>query len=340
MGKLKLYIVAFAVALFAVHSAAYAQAIKTRIDRTKIRIGEQIKLELVVEGARTTPAWFQFPDSVNHIEVVSRSKIDTAISAGHIVYKQVVTLTSFDSGRWEFPPLAIAGIPQVTSPFYIDVMSVDVSKLKDYNDIHEIEEVEPESNWLLIAIIIAAALVLAAIIWWLIKRRKKKPKAVIQTNLSPLEWALAELKKLDRSALQSPAEVKRFYSELTRISRTYFNMQLQQGALHKTTDEWMTALQPLEVDSNIKTSFFQVLRLADAVKFAKYIPASAEHTASVEALQAMFEKVALLHSQLYAKYQPGGSGQMADGSGQAKDKSGKAFNGKKETKKEQQETTR
>ena len=115
---------------------------------------------------------------------------------------------------------------------------------------------------------------------------------------------MAELNKLDSKNLSAPPEVKKYYFDLTNISRTFFYMQLQQRSLQQTTDEWMLNLQPLPIDNETKTSFFQFLREADAVKFAKYIPPPKENEMSMAAIRQMLQKVSLLDSHIHSNYQP------------------------------------
>lgn len=185
-------------------------------------------------------------------------------------------------------------------------MPVDVSKMQDYNDIKDIEEVKAGNDWRITGIITAITLISILIIYWLlIKKKKAIPRdTVLNGKLTPLEWALGELNKLNGHNLHSPVEVKKYYSDLTGISRTFFNMQLHQRSLQQTTDEWMINLQSLSVDNEVKTSFFQFLRQADAVKFAKYLPSPKESEPSVGAIKKMLEKVSLLDSAVYSNYQP------------------------------------
>lgn len=307
MSNRKFYIVSFLGLIFLIiQSNLFSQTVKAAVDRDRIFIGEQIKLKLSVEKGKAGITWFRFPDSLNHIEVVKRSKIDTVRNGNYTNYYQTLSITSFDSGRWEFPPLSLAGINQSTLPISIDVLPVDVSKMQGYNDIKGIEEVKPGNNWFITGIIIAITLLSIAAIYWLLAKKKKvmQPNTPLKGNVSPLEWALAELGKLNPSRLSSPIEIKKYYSDLTNISRKFFNMQLQQLSLQQTTDEWMVNLQPLPVDNEIKTSFFQFLRLADTVKFAKYLPPARENETSVDSIKRMLQKVSLLHSNLHTNYQP------------------------------------
>ncbi|MEJ7682638.1 MAG: hypothetical protein WKG06_33230 [Segetibacter sp.] len=195
------------------------------MNRDRIFIGEEIKLKLSVEQGRAGITWFSFPDSLNHIEIVKRSKIDTVLNGNYTNYYQTILITSFDSGRWEFPPLSLPGIRRSTLPISIDVLPVDVSKMQDYNDIKDIEEVKPENNGLITVIIAIITLLSIAAIYWLLIKKKKAVQAntVLKGKLSPLEWAMAELNKLNRQNLSAPGEVKKYYSELTNISRTFFD---------------------------------------------------------------------------------------------------------------------
>lgn len=306
MNNRKIYTVFFlGLILLSIQANLFSQTVKAEVNRDRIFIGEQIKLKLSAVNGKAGITWFKFPDSLNHLEVISRGKMDTVLNGNYTNYAQTIVITSFDSGRWEFPPLSLAGIKQPTSPITIDVLPVDVSKMQEYNDIKSIEEVKLQNNWLITAIIAAITLLSIAAIYWLLRKKKAPfPNIPIKGNMTPLEWAMAELSKLNASHLSSPAEVKKYYSDLTNISRTFFSMQLHQQSLQQTTDEWMIGLQSLQADNEVKIAFFQFLRLADTVKFAKYLPPARENETSVNSIKAMLQKVSLLHSNLYSNYQP------------------------------------
>ncbi len=205
-----------------------------------------------------------------------------------------------------FPSLFIPVLAHPTPTVAVDVMPVDVSHMEDYNDIKDIEEVRPENDWTLVGIVAFITLLSIAMIFWLFNKKRKVFVATRTSkgNLSPLEWAIEELNKLKAQTLNTPAEVKGYYSGLSDISRTFFYRQLQQQSLQQTTDEWMTTLHPLAIDNDTKTSFFQVLRLADTVKFAKYLPHSRDNETSVEITRNMLQKVSLLQSSIHSNYQP------------------------------------
>lgn len=283
-----------------------AQTFKAAVDRDKILIGEQFRLILKAEGIRAgetfVVSWINMPDTFNHMEVVERSKIDTIDASGSIVFQQTITLTSFDSGQWQIPAIRLA-IENKNSnrrtviaslPITINVLPVDVAHLQDYHDIKEILEVEnANSRWILIAIIAITVISIIAIV--LLARRKRtvvvKPVEK-RGSQTPIQWALSALDKLQKEDLPSKGQVKQYYLRLTDICRQYFHQQLHQKALHQTTDEWMVNLQSLPVEHDTKTAFFQFVRLADTVKFAKYLPPATEQEQSIKVSRQMLVQVA------------------------------------------------
>jgi hypothetical protein len=307
VDKRKLYLLFFILLMSAsAVSKLAAQQVKAGVDRNKIFIGEQIKLKLAVEGGKAGINWFAIPDSINHFEIVKRSKIDTVLNGKFTNYYQLITITSFDSGRWQFPSMFLPGLVQPTPPITIDVLPVDVSKMQDYNDIKDIVEVKRENDWTIAVIIAVITLLSIAAIYWLFIKKKRVviPSKSLKGKLTPLEWAMAELNKLSAQSVVTPAEIKNYYSRISDISRAFFHQQLQQPSLQQTTDEWMVNLQALTLDNETKTSFFQVLRLSDTVKFAKFLPGRGDHETSLEAIKNMLQKVSLLDSPIHSNYQP------------------------------------
>ena len=72
--------------------------------------------------------------------------------------------------------------------------------------------------------------------------------------------------------------------------------QLGIHSLQSTSDEMMIRLQSnLLLPEEIRTRFFQLVRLIDAVKFARYIPAE---NYKAEAIDTISKTVQLIHTQM------------------------------------------
>ncbi len=132
-------------------------------------------------------------------------------------------------------------------------------------------QVQP--NYWLYAAIAASVIFLLIIIWLMVKHTKKKKPATAKPLYSgtALEHALQQIKALqyDAAINENP---KLFYTKLNSICREYFQESLQVRSSQATSDELMILLGVYLQDERSRTAFYQLLRLSDAVKFAKYIP--------------------------------------------------------------------
>jgi hypothetical protein len=277
---------------------ANAQKITASINRDKILIGEQVILELKADdidlAKYSIKNWFVVADTFNHFEIAQRGTIDTIRIGSNTGYVQKIQLTSFDSGYWQIPSFTVelqdknGGINLLaTQQLNVAVLPVDVSTLKDYHDIKDIEEVTLMNDWkIIIAIIIAALISFFGLLWVLSKKRKQTiATAEIPSNLLPHEWALQQINVLLEKQFIEKNEQKLFYTELVGICRNFSDAQLGLKTNTKTTDEYMILLKGRIGSETVQTQYFQFLRLASAVKFAKYIPAKQHNDESVIAAQ-------------------------------------------------------
>ena len=276
--------------------SAYTQSASSTIDRNKILLGEQVNLQLKAEDINTRmfflQDWFSIPDSISHIQVVKRSAIDTINVGGVTTFTQMLTITSFDSGKWKLGPLQLimqdrtTGNQTVlqTDSVVLEVLPVDVSNMQNYHDVKDILDVEVKPNYWLYVAIAASAIVLIILIWLMVKDSKKKkvelPKPAYKGT--PLEHALQQIKELEGEDLPAKQQVKLFYTRLSEILRNYFNDRFNVHSSHATSDELMVLLSVYLQDEKYRTEFYQLLRLSDAVKFAKYIPSTEQNEKAVK----------------------------------------------------------
>src|SRR5205085_9589524 len=119
---------------------------------------------------------------------------------------------------------------------------------------------------------------MAIFIYYLTKRKKVKPAAkqpVVKPSL--FEDTIAKLEALQKENL--PPTV--FYTRLDTICRSYLQEQLYIRALHLTQDELTQQLNVYLQQQKVRIAFYQLLRLINAVKFAKYTPPAAQQTESI-----------------------------------------------------------
>lgn len=272
--------------LFFLFSYLSFSQVKTEVDTTKIRIGEQINYKINVEADSTSLVVFPEGQTFMPLENVEALKIDTTKRDAKFLLSRIYKLTQFDSGSYTIPrqKIIIGDQPFFTDSLKVEVNTIEVDTTKQkLFDIKPIIEVEKSGgNWWkwLLGIIIAIALVAFAL-YWFIWRKKPLTEEEEIALLPPYDRAKLALKKLDESQYLIRSEVKDYYSELTFIIRKYLDEKVYDRALESTTDELINRLNLLKDGNQIDLSkdtiknIESILKRADLVKFAKSAPDTA-----------------------------------------------------------------
>ena len=257
--------------------------IKTSVDSTSIKIGEELIISFKVELDGIKKVVFPDTKSFGALEVIENYKTDTLIEKSNIALIKQYGLTQFDSGTYTIPQQKIlfGNKTLLSDSIEINVLSikVDTTKQKLY-DIKPILQVKKPSlkktiiNWLLILIAITAIISIVFYYW---RKRELKTK---NNNLSlpPYELAKLALSKLNEEKAFENDEVKEFYSDLTLILRKYLNDKVYNHSLESTTDELLLKLNDLNKSNKISLDEESIknieatLKRADLVKFAKSKP--------------------------------------------------------------------
>jgi len=291
-------------------SQASAQSVSASLDRDKILLGEQVTLQLNLTNLNTATSfianWPQLKDTINHLEILKRTSIDTIEVSGSNSYQQNFTITGFDSGKWQLGPFDFV-IQDKTSgkqikisspPVYLTVLPVDVSALKNYHPIKDIIEVEKSFNWMPV-IIAAAIIIVAVIIIILIKKRKKKiiepPKPVLHGT--PLERAIEKLQQLSLQYLNSNTEIKKFHSDIDLICRQYFEEIMHVKAMQATISELFSLIGVYMQNAELRAKVRDIFDLNASVKFAKYFPAETESKEILKEVITSLQKIDLVIQQ-------------------------------------------
>lgn len=222
-----------------------------------------------------------FPESTNfgQLEVLESYPTDTVKQKDRYLLTKRYGLTQFDSGKYMIPSLKVLinDKPYSTDSIFVNVAGVKVDTLKQkMYDIKGIAEVkESMGNWwkYLLGLLLLGGI--GYLIYYFSKKYKKKEKPEEVVYATPIEKAVTLLKNLEQKGLWQKGEVKNYYSELTDITRTYIEEEIQVPAMESTTSEVIIGLRNAAVRKKMKISqetvdnLERVLRQADLVKFAK-----------------------------------------------------------------------
>ena len=261
-----------------------AQEVKFSFDKTNILLGEPIKMTIeAVLGAGQNSDLFSI-DTLPHFEVLDQSKIDTAMQGGSLRLKQLVIITSWDSGSWQLPGVIRDG--KAMQPVAIEVNYT--SPWDPKQPYHDIKGIAPVKNpgrstwwWYVIGLAVLIALFL------LFFPEGKKDKTVSELDAAAYKKAMQALDKLQKEGMVSGNE-KPYYTELVNIFRTYLKGAKGIQSFSKTTDDLSIQLQALKMPQADYNNLVQTLRLSDLVKFAQYKP---DGTVNINAFNTIKESI-------------------------------------------------
>lgn len=238
----------------------------------------------------------QGPDSLyddpSKIEVIEDFVLDTmSIKSGIKEVEVRAVLTSFDSGSFKLPrPLILrmtGGEPDTldfaTPVLSVNTIQIDTATFEPF-DIKgqmlypvKFKEVFP---WILLAVGILA--LIYVVYRYIQYRRENKDffgRPVVKDP--PHIVALRELEKLRNQKLWQNGKEKQFYTGIADTLREYIEKRFGVSAMEKTSSEIMDSLAEKKIEDGPYGELDELFKLADLVKFAKYIPSVGENEDAV-----------------------------------------------------------
>jgi hypothetical protein len=272
-------------------------SIRATLDTSKIRIGEQVKLDLYLlydpnQGVSKIE-WPSIGDTITEkIEVISTTPIDTTMpdknDPGTLQQHQQILISVYDSGYVVIPPFKFIVNGDTAHPGYTEALLLEVHTVPTDSSAKKIKDIkeplgEPFS-WLWYKEYfywgIAALVFIAAIALFIYYRNKRLANKIIEPEKPKIPahiTALASLERIKQQQIWKEGQVKEYYSEITDTIRLYIEERYNIMALESTTDELLAMMKSQVIDSVSKEKLTHMLKLADFVKFAKMIPQEQEH---------------------------------------------------------------
>ena len=276
--------------------------ISAALDSTKIRIGEQVKLDLYVSySAKQNNLKIQWPNIADtitdKIEVISVSVIDTTSpdksNPDIIQQHQQITISAYDSGYFAIPGFKFFINNDSTNAFYSQSLFLEVHTVPTDSSITKTKDIKPPFaeafNWKWyskyfywgFAFLVIIILIILITIYF-----TKKNKIVVLKSEKPKIpahiIALQSLEKIKNEQIWKEEKTKEYYSSISDTIRLYIEERFKVNALESTTAEIMKAFRSQVVDKESKDKLQQLLMLSDLVKFAKQFPIISEHTFTLQ----------------------------------------------------------
>ena len=265
-----------------------SQSVTASVESDSILIGKELNYTIDVNAEKVEN--IIFPDSTSFVpfELISETKVDTLKQDNGFRFSKKYGITSFDEGDFIIPKIKIQIGDKLFSTdskkITVNLVEVDTSKQGLY-DIKpafdkfssiEILKLSLKNNYPVILFMIFLVLTLFYFRSKIIEFFN--PLLNIKPTLRPIELIKKRLSDLEKIKIDSGAEIKFFYSELTFALRSFFEKEVYDKALESTTIELILKLNNLSeiksfaINKNSINRIEDIFKRADLVKFAKYLP--------------------------------------------------------------------
>jgi hypothetical protein len=272
------------------------------LDTSKMRIGEQVKLDLYVTySAKLGNLDIQWPSIgdtlTGKVEVVSVSPIDTTFpdksNSTRVFQHQQLLISVYDSGYYAIPSFKFIVNKDTARPLLTNQLFLEVHTVPTDTSAAKIKDIKPPFNepfnwkWYLgyiywgVGILALIALIIILTLYF----NKRKQQVVTEPEKPKIPahiTALAALEKIKEEAIWKDGRVKEYYSSISDTVRAYIEDRFSLNALESTTDEIMLAFRSQVVDQVSKEKLQQLLTLSDLVKFAKMFPVEYENSLTLQ----------------------------------------------------------
>lgn len=277
----------FFLLLLWINDGVFAQelvAVKATVNKNRIIIGE--RFELFIETTSKGAPQFLTIDTIPHFEFALPPKIDTSETGDRFKVKGVFVLTSFDSGHWVIPAFRHSAQAK-TDTIPIDVVFSEFDPNQPYHTIKDIIETETAKKnweWWWYA---AGALLFAALAYYFFSRKKTPVTRAPSPALGPYEEAMQQLDLLTKSRVTGKA----YYSMLTEIFRVYIDRKKGIRSMQKTTADLVSQLENTGLNKESFDELGRALRLADFVKFARYVTSAEDDSQVFQTLRDVITQI-------------------------------------------------
>jgi len=299
-----LILLIFSLFLSPVNTGAQVVEIRSWLDSMYIEIGEQVKLHLEIKKdslARVQVG--ELRDSLNdRIELIGNPLINNGKVNGREVILYIYTLTSFDSGKHDLPPIPVfLSYKDIIDTIYskplileVHVPLVDTTiAIKDIkapiNAPLTFREILP-----FLGMGVAAVLIVAFLIYMFRRYRKKQTVFTRPEKSLPAHViAFRELDNLKDEKIWQAGKVKEFYVRLSDIIRVYIEKRYGFTAMEYVTDETLKEFKKVNKDDEVNEMLEEILFTSDMVKFAKGDPLPADNQSNMNNAYLFVEKTKL-----------------------------------------------
>ena len=273
-------LIILSVFIFIIQSFAFGYSIDTKIDTMKtdlehLQVGDRIYFDVSVLHEDESNIHY-IPQDQSELFIILSYSSNIQNQDNEIQTVFHFTSAFFDTGLQTIPPQEfILTSSEDSLKIYSDSLQVLLHSILPADSV-ALKDIKPPVSLHLGFWDIALPLLIIAIIIFviiLIMRSRKGLALIPEKKKKILPAHVIALKKIEQLKLQdyiAKGDIKRYYVEVSWISREYLENRYHKPFLEMTGFEIRQSLKDLNADKRMETN--NILQECDRVKFAKHIP--------------------------------------------------------------------
>jgi len=251
--------------------------LETTISPDTITVGDQVFLKIQAEHADSI--------QVNFMDLTTDSPEMSIVD--HIITEKSVTyiLKFWEVGSVTIPEIPVQALSggKLLQTIFTDSITVKISSIlddsaSDFKDIKGMQDIslkKSRQQIIFYSLLVISALA-AFLLWYRRKVVVEKAEKWSPPPVPPHIQAKDLLENLNRPYPITDKSAEKYYLEISRIFREYFENEFFIKSLEMTTSEFLEYLEQADYKQSLKDETRILLEKSDLSKFARHIPTDLE----------------------------------------------------------------
>lgn len=265
--------------------------LKGRPDRTTIRVGDTVTLQVEASYASGTPVKWSIPDTLLHWEWLEKARPVTLSNGSMTTQRFQCRFTGYDTGFWPLPPITIhAGKKwiQLDSSF-IRVRYANKDLGPAFREMKSLVDIPEEQSVVAMLLIGVAFVLIIGLLLYLYFVRKQAIKSEIPSDQKSISYFLRQLEMIQEAYSRGAITEKELYDRWFILLHASLDWQMRwsvpYGSARLLAERIAHADLPVDLIAQLKDS----IMVAETVRFACFHPSGAVNERSIGALKKLLD---------------------------------------------------
>jgi hypothetical protein len=265
--------------------------LKGKPDRTAIRVGDTVTLQVEASYPSGTPVKWSIPDTLPHWEWLDKAQPGILSNGSMTTQFFQCRFTGYDTGFWPLPTLAIlAGSKWVRldSPF-VSVRYANEDLAPAFREIKPLIDLPEENSLVALWLIGAGVLSLAALIYYIFFVRKRTLKKETTTGQKSIPYFLHQLELMQRAFGRGEITEKELYDRWFALLHASLDWKMRWSVPYSSARLLAERIAGADLPAELKEQLKESILVAETVRFARFQPEGAVNDRTLSVLKRLLD---------------------------------------------------